>query len=508
MFSSKSTTRPTNYSLRKQTPNSKRANKTRPRLSLSSQVSIKAPRRKPRETTERFREHIENFSRDLRRVSDGESLGETSDDFVPKKGRVVVLMFTQLADFDSWELAKFIVNDIDLYERNNIEVRAIGLGTVEAGKSFCKRTRFPQEKLAVTEEQDLYRMFEYSPGFGDALPVKLPGMVKLLLMCAGIGSPGTLKTVVGGYFGSKNKKPVLVEGSNADVPQVRKLMDLTLGKDYLRPFEMATLRLANMTEILNNWDELVCKNDQLLVQRGGAFVLDDDRVFFDHRDAGILGYCDPNRLKEFAMIDGDPKEPFDAIEIMHEACETKNVNVEDVCDAIAACEKSKFEVTAEMLNGEFELIYTTGTNKNKANVNRNGDGTYFPIKAVQSFDIENERIRNGVYVGPIKFFFDGPFVWRQKLKMLEFTFTKCSIGIASAIQSFNIDDGKWERVKAAEEKVSEGQGAIAKSSESSKPGANPFFKFVYADDVCIAARGRGGGLAMWKRIGSPKTDVC
>ena len=68
--------------------------------------------------------------------------------------------------------------------------------------------------------------------------------------------------------------------------------------------------------------------------------------------------------------------PFDAISVMHEACETKNVNVEDVCDAIAACEKSKFNVTGDMLNGEWELVSTTGTNKHKATGKRSGAGTY------------------------------------------------------------------------------------------------------------------------------------
>jgi hypothetical protein len=488
--------------------------------SSSSSVGIKteenfvilANRRKIRDTAKNFRSFVDECKQELIKVDTKEVLSGGSDQVFggEQSGkRTIVLFLTQLADFDSWEQAKFMVDDLPRLEAANVNVIAFGLGSVQAGEQFCERTKFPKAKLIVTTSSKLYRKMEYSPGFGDALPVKLPGMVKLLVMCAGIGSPGTLKTVISGYFGSKNKPPVLVEGSNADVPEVRKLMDATLGAEYLRPFEMATLRLANMTEILNNWDDLVCEDDQLLVQRGGSMVLDEEgEIVFDHVDPGILGYCDPKRLTQFALLESDPKAPFDAISVMHEACETKNVNVEDVCDAIAACEKSKFNVTGDMLNGEWELVYTTGTNKNKANVNRNGDGTYFPIKAVQSFDIKNERIRNGVYVGPIKFFFDGPFIWRQNLKMLEFTFTKCSVGVFSFVKCFDIDDGKWDAVKATEEKTTEGQGKITKSSNtSSKPGANPFFKFVYADEKCVAARGRGGGLAMWKAVGPPQTDA-
>ena len=104
-------------------------------------------------------------------------------------------------------------------------------------------------------------------------------MVKLLVMCAGIGSPGTLKTVISGYFGSKNKPPVLVEGSNGRTG-VRKLMGATLNR-YLRPFEMATLRLANMTEILNNWDDLVCEAIALGAKRRSMVLDEEGEIVFD-----------------------------------------------------------------------------------------------------------------------------------------------------------------------------------------------------------------------------------
>jgi hypothetical protein len=60
----------------------------------------------------------------------------------------------------------------------------------------------------------------------------------------------------GGYFGSKYNDPIFKEGSNYDNPTIRKLMDTTLGKGYQRPFELATLRLNNMIEILQNWESM------------------------------------------------------------------------------------------------------------------------------------------------------------------------------------------------------------------------------------------------------------
>ena len=39
----------------------------------------------------------------------------------------------------------------------------------------------------------------------------MSGMAKLIVMCAGIGSPGTLAAVFGGYLGSKYNDPVFKE---------------------------------------------------------------------------------------------------------------------------------------------------------------------------------------------------------------------------------------------------------------------------------------------------------
>ena len=49
-------------------------------------------------------------------------------------------------------------------------------------------------------------------------------------------------------------------------------MKLTLGDGYLRPFELATLRLNNMIQILGNWEALAPTDSELLVQLSGATV--------------------------------------------------------------------------------------------------------------------------------------------------------------------------------------------------------------------------------------------
>ena len=449
------------------------------------------------------------------RASDGVATA-VNDGVIPSRGRVLACFLTQFGDFDSWELAQTLVDDIERLKAEGVTLVAIGIGSVEAARSFAKRTRFPLENLYADPEARTHAALGFAPGLGrkggafEWIEDKAPfvnGYAKLLLMCAGIGSPGTLPAVFGGYFGSKDKDQIFVEGSNLDVPTIRKAMKVTLGEGYLRPFELATLRLNNMIEILNNWEELTPKDTNLLIQRGGAIVFDNGKAAFRHDDQGILGYCPAARLVDKALSE-DPAAPPNAVETLHLAAATRKAYVDDIYTSISALEKSKEKnVSGEALTGKWRLIYTTGTKKVAANVNKTGGGSYFPIPAVQSFDLNSGRIRNGIYLGPIKFFFDGPFIWREKLNMLEFTFTRVSFALGSAGPwSKDIDDGKWDAVKMAEQSASSGQGNVEKGKPS-KPGANPFFKFVYTDDKCIAARGRGGGLALWARVGEPETDA-
>ena len=458
---------------------------------------------------------------ELKRAADGTTVDAA--DIVPTTGRVIVPFLTQFADFDSWELAQRIADDLPRLEEAGVQVVAVGIGSVDAAKFFCEKTKFPIEKLYADETGGAYDALKFEPGFGRTggefgwIQEKVPsinGYVKLLVMCAGIGSPGTLAAVFGGYLGGKNKPQLFVEGSNYDNPVIRQMMDVTLGKDYQRPFELATLRLTNMISILSDWDSLAPSDDQLLVQRGGSIIFEDGVEKFRHDDAGILGYCPVDRLVGKALSP-DPSAAPDPIPTIRQAGKDKSVFVDDVYASIAALEKRKvpkgeLKVASADLNGKWRLVYTGGTKKVAANLNKAGfGGSYFPVSAIQSFDIENQRIRNGIYLGPINFFFDGPFIWREKLSMLEFTFTKVSLQLGNANPvEFDIDDGKWDAVKVAEQQASDGGGKIENGDKkAAKPGANPFFKFVFADDAVIAARGRGGGLALWAKEGEPETDA-
>ncbi|MCP9825189.1 AhpC/TSA family protein, partial [Synechococcus sp. EJ6-Ellesmere] len=62
------------------------------------------------------------------------------------------------------------------------------------------------------------------------------------------------------------------------------------GTGFQRPFELATVRLRNMTEVLGHLRTYVPRDD-FLTQRGGTFLLDtDDTLLYSYRDRGILGF--------------------------------------------------------------------------------------------------------------------------------------------------------------------------------------------------------------------------
>lgn len=64
-----------------------------------------------------------------------------------------------------------------------------------------------------------------------------------------------------------------------------------LGKGYQRPFELATLRLNHMVNILPRWGALCPANPALLVQQGGTLIFEDKQTAFRQDDAGILKYA-------------------------------------------------------------------------------------------------------------------------------------------------------------------------------------------------------------------------
>ena len=191
-------------------------------------------------------------------------------------GRRLVLLLTQLGDFDSMEYAQALAPELPKLKAAGIHTLAIAIGDAAGAERFCRHTGFPRTALEVDAEPTLHRELGLYAG------LKTPGgpWPGLLLMCAGIGSPGTLAEVLRGYTGDRNAP------QRIDSPLFR----FAGGEGFQRPFELATVRLRNMAEVLGNWGTYVPRND-FITQRGGTFLIDaDDSLLYSHRDPGILGF--------------------------------------------------------------------------------------------------------------------------------------------------------------------------------------------------------------------------
>lgn len=247
---------------------------------------------------------------DRQRVSDGEVVnilhGYNAAD---RADRLLILVWPQLGDFDSLEYAWWLQRSAAELLAQGVQVRAIGIGDRQAGERFCQFTGFPADCLFVDPQAELHQQLALYPG----LSWQLPGLsatqiawLNLLLMCAGIGSPGTLAEVLRGYLGDRQAPQLIPDDETVKagpLPALRgSFFQLAGGRGFQRPFELATLRLRNMAEVLSNWPTYV-PNASYLTQRGGTFLFDaQGQPIYEHRDRGILGFA-ANMSRPLAFLE-------------------------------------------------------------------------------------------------------------------------------------------------------------------------------------------------------------
>jgi len=210
--------------------------------------------------------------------------------FKGEKRFKLIVLFGLLGDFDSFEYAINLQNFIDNHQATNLDIFAIAIGTQQGKEKFCNFTGFSEENLIVVSDNQIHNNLEISRG----IDIGLGGWINMLLMLSGINSFKTIKEVIRGYTGDRKAKQIYSEFDKIDVLKFLKFsgnsFKKVFGDGYLRPFELATFRLNNMNEIIQNWSDYII-NEEYLPQRGASFLLNNkNQIIYKFFSNEVLGY--------------------------------------------------------------------------------------------------------------------------------------------------------------------------------------------------------------------------
>jgi len=206
-----------------------------------------------------------------------------------KKFKLIIL-FGLLGDFDSFEYAINLKRFIDNNQDKNLDIFAIAIGNQSGKEKFCNFTGFRKENLTVVSNNQIHNDLNVSRG----LDIGLGGWINMLLMLSGINSSKTIKEVIRGYLGDREANQIYSEFDNIEILKFLKFTGNSFrkvfGDGYLRPFELATFRLNNMNEIIQNWSDYIL-NEKYLPQRGASFLLNkENQVIYKFFSNDVLGY--------------------------------------------------------------------------------------------------------------------------------------------------------------------------------------------------------------------------
>ncbi|MBO6971895.1 MAG: hypothetical protein JJ840_08000 [Prochlorococcus marinus CUG1431] len=209
--------------------------------------------------------------------------------FKGRKKFKLIILFGLLGDFDSFEYAINLKKFIDNNQDKHLDIFALAIGNENGKEKFCNFTGFHKENLAVVTHNQIHNKLNISKG----IDIGLGGWINMLLMLSGINSFGTIKEVLRGYTGDRKAKQIYSEFDNIEILKFLKFSGNSFkaffGNGYLRPFELATFRLNNMNEIIQNWGDYIL-HEKYLPQRGASFLLDEDKVVYKFFSNDVLGY--------------------------------------------------------------------------------------------------------------------------------------------------------------------------------------------------------------------------
>ena len=210
--------------------------------------------------------------------------------FSSSKKYKLITLFGLLGDFDSFEYAINLRNFFRNNQNKDLDILAIAIGNEIGKEKFCKFTGFPNKNLEIVSDNKIHTDLMASKG----IDIGLGGWLNMLIMLSGINSLKTIKEVLRGYTGDKESKPIFSDSDDINLLNFinfpGSFFKYTFGDGYLRPFELATFRLNNMLEIINNWDKYILSS-KYLPQRGATFILNSkDEIIYKYFSNDVLGY--------------------------------------------------------------------------------------------------------------------------------------------------------------------------------------------------------------------------
>jgi hypothetical protein len=154
----------------------------------------------------------------------------------------------------------------------------------------------------------------------------------------------------------------------------------------------------------------------------------------------------------------------------------------EVVTALLDLEKAgkNIPIPFEQLAGTWQLRFASGAKKTKKGL-KLGKGYYLPswVYAAISFD-PTGKIKNQLRLGALEICFTGPCRPHHKKNIVVFDFVQLQILLGNKVL-LNRFVGKYP----------------TEEFETRPIAKLPFFVFLAASTEAIAARGRGGGLAIW-----------
>lgn len=173
----------------------------------------------------------------------------------------------------------------------------------------------------------------------------------------------------------------------------------------------------------------------------------------------------------------------------------------DVVEALLTVEKmakkAKYQYNFEQLLGKWRLCWITGTKKTRQRAGiMLGAGRYLPnlLKIQLSYSSDGQSseiatlnsgyVENSVQFGFCKISLTGPVKFLTPQNILAFDFTRIKLEIGGIqVYSGTMRGGKASEMNFAQESIRK----------------QAFFSYFLVTDRIMAARGRGGGLALWER---------